>query len=115
LSEGFAGLVVSAKGCERMENALIPIPIKEGFHAVGSGRDFALSAMRLGRTAREAIELACEFDVFTGGPITVLDLLPVTVPAVKMDNNVFWLAEDGVKVLRADLINATAKLMSRVC
>ena len=45
------------------------MPISRQFHAVGSGRDYALMAMRLGKTAREAIELVKEFDNGTGGSI----------------------------------------------
>ena len=39
------------------------------YHAIGSGRDFALTAMRLGATAVEAINIAMEFDNNTGGDI----------------------------------------------
>lgn len=45
------------------------MPISRGYHAIGSGRDYALMAMRLGKTAREAIELVKEFDNDTGGYI----------------------------------------------
>lgn len=36
------------------------------FHAVGSGRDYALAAMHLGCTAEEAVRTSSEFDVHTG-------------------------------------------------
>ena len=36
------------------------------FAAAGSGRDVAWTVMRLGGTARQAIKLAMEYDVFTG-------------------------------------------------
>ena len=35
----------------------------------GSGRDIALGALRAGKSAREAVELACEDDVWSGGKI----------------------------------------------
>ena len=35
----------------------------------GSGREIALGAMRAGRSAREAVEIACEEDVWSGGKI----------------------------------------------
>lgn len=41
--------------------------VSRGFHAVGSGRDYALAAMHLGKTAAEAVRLAMEFDHGTGG------------------------------------------------
>ena len=50
-------------------------PCSRGFHAVGSGRDYALAAMALGRTAEEAVRLAMAFDNGTGGDV-VLEELP---------------------------------------
>lgn len=44
------------------------------FHAAGSGRDYALAAMRLGKTAEEAVRLAMEFDNGTGGDVVVFDI-----------------------------------------
>lgn len=38
--------------------------------ASGSGADFALAAMRMGRNAKDAVALAAEFDICTGGTIT---------------------------------------------
>lgn len=37
--------------------------------AIGSGRDFALAAMHLGKSAREAVEVAMTFDNNTGGDV----------------------------------------------
>lgn len=37
--------------------------------AIGSGRDFAMAAMHLGKTAKEAVEIAMHFDINTGGDI----------------------------------------------
>lgn len=43
-------------------------PVRD-FYAIGSGRDFAMAAMALGKSAKEAVELAARFDVNTGGDI----------------------------------------------
>jgi len=43
--------------------------VSRGFHAVGSGRDYALASMLLGKTAAEAVAIAMEFDNGTGGEI----------------------------------------------
>lgn len=40
--------------------------------ASGSGRDFALMAMRLGKSAKEAVELAAEFENGCGNGVDVL-------------------------------------------
>lgn len=43
------------------------------YHAIGSGRDFAIAAMALGQTAHQAVELAIGFDVNSGGGIDCLE------------------------------------------
>ena len=47
-----------------------------GYHAIGSGRDFALMAMRLGKSPKQAVKLAHEFDVNTGPGIQEVNLWP---------------------------------------
>lgn len=59
-----------------------PIHIEDAFYAMGSGRDFATAAMHLGKTAREAVEVACKFDVYCGRGVDELDLHEPT-PAEK--------------------------------
>lgn len=50
------------------------------FIAIGSGRDFAIAAMALGKSALEAVQLACQFDIYTGAPITELTLTQAQSP-----------------------------------
>lgn len=47
--------------------------------AMGNGCEFALGAMRAGKSAREAVEIACTFDVASGGVIQT-----VAVPLLHM-------------------------------
>lgn len=71
----FVGMVIGADGSIwRYEDKLVPFQVTAPFHAIGSGRDYAIAAMHMGKTAREAVELACLYDVYTGGPITELTL-----------------------------------------
>lgn len=44
----------------------VAVPILDPFAAWGVGEDFALAAMALNATAREAVELACQFSVSCG-------------------------------------------------
>ena len=44
--------------------------------AKGSGRDFALMAMRLGKTAEEAVRLTCELTVECGNGVDVIQVVP---------------------------------------
>jgi hypothetical protein len=45
------------------------------FAACGSGRDMALMAMHLGKSAFEAVRLTCELSVDCGNGIDVLELV----------------------------------------
>lgn len=49
-------------------------PVLDSFVAFGSGRDYAMTAMHLGKTAAEAVEIACLFDVSCGMGIDTLEL-----------------------------------------
>lgn len=51
----------------------VGIPQKQPF-TIGSGSDFALAAMKSGKTAKEAVEIAISLDVFSGGDIKVYEL-----------------------------------------
>lgn len=74
-ADDFAGLLVAPDGAAfRLETALIRLPLYEPFHAIGSGRDFAMAAMHCGRSAREAVEIAALYDVFSGGEIMAIDV-----------------------------------------
>jgi ATP-dependent protease HslVU (ClpYQ) peptidase subunit len=42
--------------------------------ATGSGRDFALSAMRMGKVATEAVEFAAQFDIYTGNGVDSVEI-----------------------------------------
>lgn len=56
------------------ENTITPVHIKNDFWAVGTGANFAICAMRLGKSPAEAVAIAEEFDPFTHGPIESLKL-----------------------------------------
>jgi hypothetical protein len=74
-ADDFAGLLVTPTGeAFKLEDALMRIPLFQPFFAIGSGRDFAMAAMHCGRRAREAIEIATLFDVFTGGEIVAFEV-----------------------------------------
>lgn len=74
-TDDFAGFFVTAAGeVFRLEESLIRLPVYEPFHAMGSGRDFAMAAMHCGKSAREAVEIAALYDVFTGGDVMAFDI-----------------------------------------
>jgi ATP-dependent protease HslVU (ClpYQ) peptidase subunit len=48
-----------------------PFPYPQAF---GSGCNYAMTALRLGKSPEEAIAIAEGFDVYTGGPIQVVNI-----------------------------------------
>lgn len=51
-----------------------PLLILNPFWAIGSGRDFAMAAMHLGKSAREAVEVAAQLDTSTGNGVDHMEL-----------------------------------------
>jgi hypothetical protein len=79
LQEGGGWGLVIRKGATRtvhqiQGNTPVLHRLTERFCADGSGRDFALAAMALGKSARDAVELASLFDASTGGGVDVFDV-----------------------------------------
>lgn len=70
----FTLLAVLAQGEALLfENSLFPSgPIKHDYYAVGSGRDFALGVFAHGGSAKDAIKVACQLDVWSQLPATGL-------------------------------------------
>lgn len=70
----FQGLIIRRDTGEvyTLEDRLIPME-SEYPVALGSGADYALTAMSLGHNAEEAVQAACDLDCFSGGEIKVFD------------------------------------------
>ena len=74
-------LVVTRQKKIYMFNAgLVPMPINQNTYAIGSGGEYATSALAFGKTATEAVEFACEHDPYSKGPVHEL-----TFPRRKKD------------------------------
>lgn len=56
------------------ENTLIPARIKNDFYAIGTGANYAIMAMHLGKSPAEAVALAALYDPSTRAPIDVMHL-----------------------------------------
>jgi len=48
--------------------------------AIGSGAAIAMAAMACGKTAAEAVELACEMDIYTAGPVLTGEVAAPSTP-----------------------------------
>jgi len=76
LQEGeFVGIVLYPEGDLFIYEGRTDVVIKtvQPF-AIGSGSDFALAAMKAGKTAKEAVEIAIDLGVFSGGEVKVYEL-----------------------------------------
>lgn len=64
----FSGLLVikSDKTILKYEYTPHPTILPPQQIAIGSGRDFGMAAMYLGKTAVEAVEIAIKFDIYSG-------------------------------------------------
>jgi hypothetical protein len=49
--------------------------LESKFHAIGSGRDFAIAAMHLGKNADEAVAVAINFDCYSGGEVRSMRII----------------------------------------
>lgn len=73
--EGYSALVVTPSRQVLMYEGNTPIDMGLDVPmSVGSGSCFALAAMKAGSSAEEAVKVACELDVYSGGEITVVQL-----------------------------------------
>lgn len=77
--DDWARLIVIKSGEGIFEYERTPCPLRNEAvrWAWGSGRDFALAAMHLGKSAREAVEVACLFDSGSGNGVDVLQPAPI--------------------------------------
>lgn len=70
--DGFRGLLARSDGvCLTFDSDLMAQQIDAPFHACGSGVEIALGAMAAGASAEEAVKIAAQYDVYTGGTIRV--------------------------------------------
>ncbi len=74
IPEHSSGIIVGAKYLWLMEGGAKGLTqIFDEPRAAGSGRDFAISAMALGLSAKEAVAHAIKFDIYSGGKIVVVN------------------------------------------
>jgi len=64
-------IVVKVDGVIEYEQLPYPQPVTTPYAAWGSGRDFAIGALAMGATAKEAVEVACKHCLSCGPPIRV--------------------------------------------
>lgn len=73
VGETFVAILIKQGRVFFMDTNLCPYEIEAPFHAIGSGREFALGAMAAGASAEQAVAIAAQLDTNTGGDITVVN------------------------------------------
>ena len=74
-TDAFEAILVRPDGTAHVPNEVLEFePILDECFAIGTGGPYARMAMRLGKTAAEAIELASEFDSNTSAPVEAFKL-----------------------------------------
>lgn len=74
LDEDFDVLVLDRGKVYTANHLCRLIEVKDPFIAIGSGRKAALAAMHCGRSAREAVAIACKVDPFSAPPIVTMTM-----------------------------------------
>ena len=72
--EAFEAVVMREDGVYVYDTTGLEMKIERGFHAVGSGGAAAIAVMLAGHSAKEAVEIACQVDAYSGGEICVFNL-----------------------------------------
>lgn len=73
-SADFLCLVIRKDGIFEYDNWCREEQIESEFYAIGSGANAALGAMHMGATAAQAVEIAKQIDIFTGGDVVTMSL-----------------------------------------
>lgn len=66
-------LLATSEGVFILEDGIYPSVVKQDYVAIGSGSDFAMAAMAMGKSAEEAIREAMRHDIYTGGSVDVIE------------------------------------------
>lgn len=77
----FNGILIKANGDLFVSEGSVWTRWYEDFVAIGSGKRCAMTALRLGHTAEEAVAAGVAGDCFSGGPIKVIRLNALFDPA----------------------------------
>jgi hypothetical protein len=62
-------VIATRDGVSVMGEGAYPYKINDQKFALGTGGDFAIAAMHCGKSAVEAVEIACIYDVYCGGKV----------------------------------------------
>ena len=61
----FSALLFDGSDIFLLTGTYIPIPVTDRYIAIGTGAPYALAAMSLGCSAKDAVKVASQFDIYT--------------------------------------------------
>lgn len=76
----FTALVMNHDGLFEYDRWCRPERVIEPFYAVGSGAKAALGALHAGKSALDAVRIACKIDPFSGPPFVTMTLARTVQP-----------------------------------
>jgi hypothetical protein len=79
--KGFCGILLYDAVPYVVLSRLVPMPIYETHYCLGTGGPYALSALKLGKTAIEAVKFASQFDNNTDDQVQHIIVPEITKPA----------------------------------
>ena len=74
LADEFTGLILNESGLYEYRNFMVPMKIERECWAIGSGAKAALGAMHMGASPEQAVQIACEIDLVSEGPVFTEEL-----------------------------------------
>lgn len=74
ITEDMEALVLTPAGLFHYDQNCFADEVNDAYYAIGTGSGYALGAMFMGADPVQAIEAAAKHDLYTGGPIDVLEL-----------------------------------------
>jgi hypothetical protein len=83
----FDALELNHSGLYAWDRGLRRVPVLNPYYAIGSGAQAALGALFMGATPVQAIEAASQIDLFTSGPVQQLNLLPIPVDILPLNEH----------------------------
>lgn len=80
-SEEFGVMIWTGRKLLEVNRLCAFVEVEEKFHAIGSGAAYALGAMACGKSASEAVRIACRYDGYSGLPVVTMSLKPSRLDA----------------------------------
>ncbi len=67
--QDFAALILTPEGIFEVFNKLIIHKVEAPFAAIGTGSQIALGSLASGKSPREAVRIACKYDIYSSLPV----------------------------------------------